>query len=434
MPFLPPDHPERLVLADEVHARPPEPLTTPARATYVAMLLSPDERELERQHLARLCMRFDGAPPPAGTTQFSARLGGLRMKWERHGEFSGYTFFAPDAGGKPFAETAAAGLPAGWLQGLPGRTVAAAHALLIEGQGSVPGMDALSDYFDGNTPVGAAVGSGTGFAFTDFRIHADGCGRFVLLNDGFTPNQAGRLLQRLFEIDAYRMLALLALPIARRQSPRIVAIEQALAELTDGIAREDGREEALLHELTRLAAEIESGLSASQFRFGACRAYSELVHTRIEELREQRIPGLQTIAEFMTRRFTPAVTTCHTVSQRMHDLSERVAQASGLLATRVGIARERQNQDLLASMNRRARLQLRLQQTVEGLSIAAIVYYVAGLLGYVGKGLKAGGLALDIDLVVGLAVPVVAALAILAVRRARRRIARSEPEDGVRAD
>ena len=436
MPFLPPDHAERLVLADEVHARPPEPLTTPARATYVAMLLGPDERELERQHLARLCTRFDVVPPPAGTTQFSARLGGVRMKWERHGEFSGYTFFAADVGGKPFAETAAAGLPAGWLQGLPGRTVAAAHALLIKGQGRAPGIDALSDHFDGNTPVGAAVGAGTGFAFTDFRIHGDGCGRFVLLDDGFTPNQAGRLLQQLFEIDAYRMLALLALPIARRQSPRIVAIEQSLAELTDGIAREDGREEALLHELTRLAAEIESGLSASQFRFGACRAYSELVHTRIEELREQRIPGLQTIAEFMTRRFTPAVTTCHTVSQRMLDLSERVAQASGLLATRVGIARERQNQDLLASMNRRARLQLRLQQTVEGLSIAAIVYYVVGLLGYVTKGLKASGLAfeVDIDLVVGLAVPVVAALAILAVRRARRRIARSEPEDGVRAD
>lgn len=432
--FLPPDHPERLILADEVHARPPEPLSTPVRATYVALLLTPDERDLERQHLARLCTRFDVAPPPAGTTQYSARLGSLRMKWERHGEFSGYTFFTADLGGKPFADTAAAGLPGGWLQGLPGRTVAAAHALLVKGQGRTPDMDMLAEYFDGNTPVGAAIGAGTGFAFTDFRIHGDGCGRFVLLDDGFTPNQAGRLLQRLFEIDAYRMLALLALPIARRQSPRIVAIEQALAELTDGIAREDGREEALLHELTRLAAEIESGLSASQFRFGACRAYSELVRTRIEELREQRIPGLQTIAEFMTRRFTPAVTTCQTVSQRLHDLSERVAQASGLLATRVGIARERQNQDLLASMNRRAKLQLRLQQTVEGLSIAAIVYYVVGLLGYVTKGLKAGGLQVNAELAMGAAVPVVAGLAIYAVRRARRRISMSEPGDALRTD
>ena len=433
MPFLPPDHPERLVLADEVHARPPEPLTTPVRATHVAVLISPDERELERQHLIRLCTRFDLVAPPAGITQFSARLGSVRMKWERHGEFSGYFFFAAGPSDKPFVETAAAGLPDGWLQSLPGRTVAAAHAVLLQGSGAPPTAGELADYFDGNTAVGAAVASGTGYAFTDFRIHGDGCGRFVMLDDGFTPNQAGRLLQRLFEIDAYRMFALLALPIARRQSPRIVAIEQALAELTDGIAREDGHEETLLHELTRLAAEVESGLSASQFRFGACRAYSELVNTRIQELHEMPVPGLQTIEEFMTRRFTPAVTTCHTVSQRLHDLSERVAQASGLLATRVGIARERQNQDLLASMNRRAKLQLRLQQTVEGLSIAAIVYYVSGLLGYITRALKAGGLPLNSDLVVGVAVPVVAVLAIVAVRRARRRIALAEPDDAVRA-
>ena len=102
---------------------------------------------------------------------------------------------------------------------------------------------------------------------------------------------------------------------------------------------------------------------------------------------------------------------------------ERVARASSLLSTRVDIARERQNQALLSSMNRRAKLQLRLQQTVEGLSVAAIVYYLAGLVGYVTKSLKAGGLKLEPDLMVGIAVPVLAALAILAVRRARRHAA-----------
>lgn len=429
MSILPPDHPERLVLADEVHARPPEPMQTPARATYVAILVDPENREAERAHLAGLCSRFDVQPPAAGATQFSAQLGPLRLKWERHGEFSGYTLISAGTGDAPFAQTAAAALPAGWMQALPGRTVVAANAVLLPSSGEVPTAAALGVYFEGNPVVGAAIGDGVGYAFTDFRIHTDGCTRFVLLDGGFTLNQAGRMMQRLFEIDAYRMMALLALPIARRQSPRIVAIERALAELTAGIAREDGQEEVLLHELTRLAAEVESGLSASQFRFGACRAYSELVRTRITELRETRVPGVQTIEEFMARRFTPAVTTCHTVSQRLHDLSERVAQASGLLATRVGIARERQNQDVLASMNRRAKLQLRLQQTVEGLSVAAIVYYVVGLLGYLAKAGKSAGLALNADLLVGLAVPLVALLAVLAVRRARRRITAGEARE-----
>ena len=214
-------------------------------------------------------------------------------------------------------------------------------------------------------------------------------------------------------------MALLALPLARRQSPRIQAIETSLAALTDAIAAEGGNDEALQQQLTRLAAEIESGLAASQFRFGACRAYAELVRTRIGELRERRLPGLQTVEEFMSRRFTPAVATVFSVEQRMQALSERVAQASSLLSTRVEIARERQNQALLASMNRRARLQLRLQQTVEGLSVAAIVYYCAGLVGYLAKALKAGGMALNPDLAVGLSIPVLLVLVLLALRRAR---------------
>jgi uncharacterized membrane-anchored protein len=420
---LPPDHPERLVLADEVHARPPEPLATPTRASFIAVLVSPEERAAEWQHLGELCRLFGALPPAAGQNQYSTPLGPLRLRWERHGEFTSWTFFhGAGASEPPFAETAAAMLPAGWLAALPGRTVTAAHALIIPEAGTTPDAAWLARHFDGHTVVGGRIGGGAGQAYTDFRIHADGRSRFVLLDGALTRHQAGRMLQRLFEIEAYRMLALLALPIARRQGPRILAIEKSLAELTDAMAREDGHDEQLLQELTRLAGEVESGLAASQFRFGACRAYSDLVHTRIAELREQRLPGLQTIEEFMDRRFRPAVATCQTVSQRLHDLSERVSQASSLLATRVGIARERQNQMLLSSMDRRAKLQLRLQQTVEGLSVAAISYYVAGLVGYLAKAAKSVGAPVNVDLVVGVSIPLVAVTALLAIRRARRRI------------
>jgi uncharacterized membrane-anchored protein len=430
---LPADHPQRTDLADEVHARPPEPLQTPSRATYLALMVDAEQRGQEMAHIAALCRDFAVAPPAEGVTQFSAQVGPLRLKWERHGEFSSLTFIARGRDPQPFGETAAALLPERWLAALPGRTIAAAHAVLVPADFPGPPDAAfLAEHFGPHIAVGAEVGGGAGWAFTDFRTHADGCGRFLLIDRSFTPRQAGRMMQRLFEIEAYRMLSLLALPIARRQSPRTLVIERELAQLTDGIARGEGADEALLHELTRLAAEVESGLAASQFRFGACRAYAELVRTRIGELREGRLSGLQTIEEFMARRFTPAVNTCATVSQRLHDLSERVAQASSLLATRVGIARERQNQALLASMDRRARLQLRLQQTVEGLSVAAIVYYAAGLVGYLSKGAKSGGLPLDADLVVGVAVPLLAVAALLTVRRARRHIRDAEAAEGER--
>jgi uncharacterized membrane-anchored protein len=423
---LPIDHPERFALAEEVHARPSELIATPSRASYLAVLVDADDRDRESAHLARLCERYAVTPPARDVTHFSARFGPLRVSWERHGEFSAWTLVAPGAEPAPFAEPASGLLPEGWLRGLPGMTLMSAHVVIAEAGAQPPGAEDLAHSFDDHFVVGATVADGAALAYSDFKVHPDGCSRFLLLGRHLTPRVAGQIVQRLFEIEAYRMMALLALPMARRQSPRIVAIEKALALLTDGIAREEGADEALLQELTRLAAEVESGLAASQYRFGACRAYAELVRTRITELGERRLEGLPTIGAFMARRFEPAVATCLTVSSRLHDLSERVAQASSLLSTRVNIAREKQNQVLLSSMDRRAKLQLRLQQTVEGLSVAAIVYYVVGLVAYLAKALKAGGLHLDSDLTAGLAVPVVAAAAVMVLRRARRHIRQAE--------
>ena len=436
--LLPPDHPDRAQLAAEVHARPPEPLAAPSHASYVAVRVEADARVAELAHIASLCAHHGLPPPTGGGTQWAANLGPLRFKWERHGEFSSYTFFAAGLGEAPFSAPAAALLPAGWLAGVPGQTVFAAHARLAAAAAAaadmracVPPADQLAAHFGANVVVGAGIGDGAGLAFTDFMIHGDGFARFLLIDREMTERQAGRMLQRLFEIEAYRMMALLALPMARGLWPRVMQVERTLADLTARIAinpADPGRhDEALLYELMALAAEVESALAASQSRFGASRAYHALVTTRIAELREQRIAGLQTIDEFMARRLSPAMATCATVSQRLHDLSERVAQASSLLSTRVDIARQQQNQALLVATAHRAKLQLRLQQTVEGLSLAAIVYYLAGLVGYAAKALKAAGLPLSTDLVTGAAVPLLALGTWWVLRRIHQGLARDEP-------
>ena len=427
MTTFPADHPQRLALADEVHARPPEPVPTPSRTTYVAVLVDSEARDSELRHLQNLCKRFDASGPPQDATHFRARLGPVQLKWERHGEFSGYTFSVEGLADAPFDESAASLLPAGWIAGVPGRTVAAVHAEVTAAGERAPDAAAFAQRFSGNTVVGSQIAEGAAALYTDFRLRDDGCSRVWVVNRALTQPQTGRVLQRLFEIEAYRVLALLALPIARRQAPRIAAIETSLATLTDQMARNDTTvvdqaDEKLLHELMRLAAEVESGIAASQFRFGACEAYHGLVLRRIAELRETRLPGLQTIDEFMSRRLAPAAATCANVAARLKGLAERIGQTSALLATQVGIAREHQNQALLASMDRRAKLQLRLQQTVEGLSVAAIVYYVAGLVGYLAKAARSAGARIDTDIAVGVSVPIVAALALWGMRRMRKRL------------
>ena len=273
--------------------------------------------------------------------------------------------------------------------------------------------------------MGAGVASSAGIAFTDFRIR-DGFSRLLVFDRGMTPRQAGRSMQRLLEIDTYRMMALLALPVAQSLTPWLNDAERELARITESLVdSNEASEPELLDRLTRLEAEIESRESAQHYRFTAAAAYYELVQRRIDELREERIRGLQTFREFTERRLAPAMNTCRSVSARLESLSQRVARATQLLNTRVDLTRERQNQQLLETMNRRAEAQLRLQQTVEGLSAAAITYYVVGLVGYAAKGLASAGVPLHVELVMALSIPVVAVAAVLGVRHVRKVVTRA---------
>jgi len=424
---LPPDLPDRFLAANEVHARPYEPLDIPVRGSYLAIQVETQQREQERAHLRVLCERFGCSPPSEDLTQFSVPFGEFQLKWERHGEFSTYIVLVPGLPSRPFTEPAIDYLPPDWLADIPGRVIVATHAQVMHAPETPDDPALLQEFFGSAAVVGAAIGDGAGFAYTDFKIQHDGFVRFLMLSCAFTDYQAGRMMQRLFEIEAYRVLALLALPIARRESPRVVEIERSLAALTQEMANEDRGDETLLGELTQLAAQVESAIASSQYRFGASRAYCALVNARINELRERRITGLQTIEEFMARRLSPAMATCASVESRLQELSERVARASSLLSTRVSIAREKQNQALLGSMDRRARLQLRLQQTVEGLSVVAISYYVVGLISYASKGLEAAGTGIDSVIVSGLAIPLVAVAVALTVRWVRRRVVGTAP-------
>jgi uncharacterized membrane-anchored protein len=292
----------------------------------------------------------------------------------------------------------------------------------------LPATEAAMDYeevaarwFDGNILIGGNLGGGAAVAVTDFRIHSDGFSRFLVQDRSLTPWRAGRSIQRLLEIDCYRMMALLALPVARDLGLALTRYERELAGITAAMVNiQQDDEPKMLDRLTSLEAEIERRYTENLFRFGASSAYYRIVQQRIAELREERLSGLQTIQEFLERRLSPAMNTCEAVAARQESLSTRVAHASQLLSTRVQITREGQSQELLASMDRRAKLQLRLQETVEGLSVAAVTYYVVALVGHIAEGAVSAGVAIEPRLVMGASVPVVALLTWLAVRKVRR--------------
>ncbi len=415
---LPPDYPLRGKLNDEVHARPPTPLEAPARLTYLALLSDAAQMEAGYRAVHELAARFDAPIPEAGASHYSADFGPFRLKWERHTEFVRYTFIVPGADDA----TALAAVPADWVAALPGQLLVADHVTLVRETETDP-VALASQLFERDQLIGSAIADGGATAFADFRIRASGFGRILVQDRRLTPSQAGRLVQTLLEIDTYRMMALLALPVARALAPDIARREKELAQITVAmVTAGDVDEPLLLERLTRLAAEIDSGLADNLYRFSAAAAYHELVRRRIGELRETRLPGLQNLQDFTERRLAPAMTTCVTIAGRQEELSRRVARATQLLATRVGVTREQQNQTLLAAMNRRVRLQLRLQSTVEGLSVAAVTYYTVGLVGHAAEGVEAAGVRVNPAIAMAVAIPIVGLTVALGLRRLRRHL------------
>ncbi|MEQ1517775.1 MAG: DUF3422 domain-containing protein [Usitatibacteraceae bacterium] len=428
---LPPNHPQRYLLSNEIHARPPQELASPERLSYIAVAY--DQTATAHSNapiddLARLCEIWGIPSPTAEVTHFSATQSNLRLKWERHTEFVTFTFSREGPFARPFESPVINLVNQEWLASLSGKLVVAIHLAVQENHESVPELQDLVREFGDNYLVGAKVAGGNAIVLTDFMIHADEFGRVLVMDIQLGKRQGGRTVQRLLEIETYRMMALLGLPAARAIGAMLGGAESELARITSLMAQDSTHDEpGLLLSLTRLAATVESAVATNSFRFGASRAYYDLTKRRIAELREERLAGVQTIEEFLDRRLAPAMATCSSVEKRLLDLSERIARASDLLRTRVDIEREQQNQTLLSSMNHRARMQLRLQQTVEGLSIAAITYYGVGLVGYAAKALKEAGVPLSIELVTGASIPLVALGIWLALRRVRQHLG-TDPE------
>ena len=416
---LPVNDAQRLLLHNEIHTRPSATFKLPALVVYVAVLnadVSPTE---EFEHLQQL--------PQTQPLEFDKMRGnflqiectGYKVIWERHSEFTRYTIVQalpshaqwgsdlPELG-----EHAATG--SDWLKGIPGKTITAIHlGILNEGVEDPDAFYKGKRWLGNGTLIGSKMGRTSDNAshsqlMTNLKIGEDGFERLLVLTDSETSeNRAGRIAQRLLELETYRIMSLLSLPIAKQLSVKLRETEVKLVEITNRLEKQDDSDEILMNDLATLAAQVESITAEHSYRFSAALAYEAIVRERIAEMREQPLSGMQTVGEFMQRRLAPAIATVKATSVRLSALAERIARASALLRTRVEIAAEAHNRQLLEKLTRGQELQLRLQATVEGLSIAAITYYVVSLALFIGKAMKAYGLNINPELLAGFCTPVV---------------------------
>ena len=412
MNHLPLQYPQRVALHNEIHARPPEAMNVPLAISHVVMLCDAVQREASRAHVAALLRDHHLALPDATTIHLRVDLGAFRLRWELHTEFVTWTFMCPvpsDGVEQRVLDPAVEAIPQAWFAGLPGQCLSCLHLWALPAMGAAGGGALVKNMLSEDTLVASNVAGDVAEVFTDFAIQADGFSRTLLFVGDMTPRRVGRLVQRLLEIETYRMAALLSLPLARGASAVLATAERELADLAEAIRSANRNEEPqLLDRLTQLAGQVESQHAATHSRFSASMAYFQLVDKRIAEIAETRLPGMQTIREFMDRRLSPARSTCEWATRRQDALSQRVSRISSLLRTRVEIAQEQSSQALLVTMNQRQDLQLKLQTTVEGLSVAAITYYTVGLIVYLAKGAHSLGWPWSAESTSALSVPLVA--------------------------
>lgn len=409
-PALPPDAAERLLLHDEVHARPTARIRLPALVVQVVVLNDGVPLEQEFDQLRRLPGQSGLRREQLASLFLRLRLPGGTLRWERHTEVTRYSLVqALPAGAAAGADDpdllATLIIEPGWLRGLPGRTLAAVELVMLAGSAEAVNAPLASArrWFGERAVVASLVGrGGHSSVVTDFAVRANGCERMLAVAaTGASETRVGRLAARLLEIETYRMLALRGLPVAKSLQPILREAEQAVADVTSSMEAQDRSDAELLETLAAVAARVERATALHSYRFSATAAYHAIVRSRIADLHEQAFPGTQTLDEFLQRRLAPAIATVESAAGRLASLSQRIERAGALLRTRVDIAREAQNQLLLAQLARGQQLQLQLQSTVEGLSIAAISYYVVSLLLYAAKAAKAAGLPIQPEIAAG---------------------------------
>lgn len=381
------DHPLRYKLANELHARPFPSLEAPCTAVFLAIKKTDGavgrDRSGDLAHLIELLDRHGAPHPQPGATHYSGEIGRHVLKWEQHTEFVTYTVFTGGLSVRAFDPSDFEVFPEDWLARVPGVRMTSALIRVERRPSEDTLMANLNDWFVPESLAVSEVLDGAAVVATDFRINPAGHMRMaVFVSEGAGKRRAGRIVQRLCEIEIYKSVSMLGFARVQALSSRLGEIEGRLNGMMADITRGDGPPEATLDVLLQTSAELENMIAETSFRFGATGAYEAIVNQRIEVLREKRYNGRQIFGEFMMRRYDPAMRTVTSTKARLEALADRATRAGELLRTKVDVARSAQNQALLESMDRRADMALRLQETVEGLSVVAISYYAVSLVSY----------------------------------------------------
>ena len=436
----PQEHPLRRQLNDELHARKFNHFEGTGRFIRYVYFTQGDDKRLLRD-INKLLVSLKLREMAQDEKFIRQEADGFAVRVERHTEFMSLSIIdgddKPQTGlnKKAFDETAFPHLPFDKIKSLGHLLFHAMWLEICQMPKKHPTANEMESALQGRSVAGDYISSGGAQLYASFDIDQAGYSRVALMNDAIAGHRMGRVIQRVIEMETYRLMALLSLPKVKYHSPALDKIEDDLKGATrtlsrvqhdDKAAQNVEEADALLSQLTGLAADVEQIYSETSYRFSASLAYQDIVDARIASLKTSRLNGYQSIGGFLAKRMQPAMQSMQAFARRIEHLSKRISRAGQLQRSQTELSLQIQNRDLLTSMNKRTSAQLRLQQTVEGLSLAALTYYGVGLVGYIAEGLPMG---VSVKVVKAIAVPVVAILVYVVIKRVKRSLATAPSQD-----
>jgi uncharacterized membrane-anchored protein len=286
---LPIEEALRATLHNEIHTRPSALIELPALVFYVAVINEQVSTHDELAHLKLLPGQSNLAIENLKANFYQIQTDDFSLIWERHTEFTRYTLIqklpASVVWGQEFPDLSLAmATGTDWIQGIPGKTITAIQLVMLN-QG-MEDSDALNHarLWLGNSPlIGAQMGRNANgrphsHLLSNLRIDAQGFERVLILASPDTsPNRAGRVAQRFLELETYRMMALLSLPVAKSLGAKLSHTETQLVNITHRLEKQIDTDDVLLRDLAGLAVQVESATAEHSYRFSAARAYNAIV-------------------------------------------------------------------------------------------------------------------------------------------------------------
>ncbi len=370
------DDPSRQSIMDEIHARPIEFVGAPARVRRIAAMLPREASAVSEAHarFSAWCVAGGIQPPPPTARQHSFDASGRHVTWELHTEFLTLTWSSDLADHDNF--------PAGiGLELLETLGVVTCMRVDLIADATIP--QRIVDGFRLASLCCASIDGGSGEVATDFVPDEDGFIRFEFAAGGVTALRRAIIVRRLLEIETYRALTLMALPLARRVSPDLAEAEADLGRAIIRLGDASGEAaHAALQALQALSVRSGALIETTSFRFAASQAYGELLRRRLRGLHEVGLNGASTIERYLGNRIDPALATCLAVEKRENALASKIERGIELLNATISLDLQSQNRQILHTIAQTSERQLHLQRTVEGLSVIAISYYLIGIVGY----------------------------------------------------